>query len=360
MASKADTLKKRKVRKLKDMIDRKVDSGKGNPKTTNRVKTKTTVVKPKTKAGFLESGKNNMKTEFKDLKKEIKDIKEKKPKIKNPKTAAPEIKNLPVRIEQPNKPNKNPIGDFLEKTERNKKIRGNPNLAKTPDVIKQGYTPGSASRAVTPYSGASKTATSAIKEGLKFGSKILGAAAFIVDPSFMSTKTGGAAGEGSDKPTGPLMKGNSRSKIASRPEYPGSNVRKGGGAGSGDLAKAAGTLTKPYDVVNKAGGGPEKRQGSSSASMRLRSKIAGRPEYPGSNVRKARPSAAATATATAGTGTSTGATEKLSAFERMKARQYEREGYGGRVMTRKKATEQIMKERQYKSPLAGLFKRKGK
>jgi hypothetical protein len=70
--------------------------------------------------------------------------------------------------------------------------------------------------------------------------------------------------------------------------------------------------------------------------------------------------AAATATATAGTGTSTGAAEKMTNFERLKARQYEREGYGGRVMTRKKATEQIMKERQYKSPLAGLFKRKGK
>ena len=65
-------------------------------------------------------------------------------------------------------------------------------------------------------------------------------------------------------------------------------------------------------------------------------------------------------TATAGTGTSTGAAEKMSNFERLKARQYEKEGYGGRVMTRKKATEQVMKERQYKSPLAGLFKRKGK
>lgn len=68
----------------------------------------------------------------------------------------------------------------------------------------------------------------------------------------------------------------------------------------------------------------------------------------------------ATATATAGTGTSTGAAEKMTNFERLKARQYEREGYGGRVMTRKRATEQVMKERQYKSPLAGLFKRKGK
>lgn len=307
----ANSLKKRKVRKLKDMIDRKVDPGKGNPKTTNRVKPKTTVVKPKAD--------KSTKSPIRDfIEKSNKDFAEKLEKDKN----------LPVRVEQP------------------KKIRGNPNLAKTPGVIKQGYTPGSASRAVAPYSGASKTATSAIKEGLKFGSKILGAAAFIVDPSFMSTKTGGAAGEGSDKPTGPLMKGNRENKI------PGGTGRSKPGRG--------------ISTVNKPSVGPENRQlekpKGQPYGMTYLQKPKGQPYGmnvappggPPSGTGRPKP------TATAGTGTSTGATEKLSAFERLKARQYEREGYGGRVMTRKKATEQVMKERQYKSPLAGLFKRKGK
>ena len=309
MASKSDYLKKRKVKKLKDIIDRKVDPGKGNPKTTNRVKTKAPVVKPKTKAGFLEAGKNNMKTEFKDLKKEIKDIKEKKPKIKKPKTAAPKIAPAAVNT------------------------------------------------------------TSAIKEGLKFGSKVLGVAGALVS----MTEPAGAP---KDHPAyesstvkrtdsyGPVMKGNKENKI------PGGTGRSKPGRG--------------ISTVNKPSGGPENRQlekpKGQPYGMTYLQKPKGQPygmeslQKPkgqpyGMNVAppggppSGKPSAvatAATSTATAGTGTSTGATEKLSAFERMKARQYEREGYGGRVMTRKKATEQVMKERQYKSPLAGLFKRKGK
>jgi hypothetical protein len=119
-------------------------------------------------------------------------------------------------------------------------------------------------------------------------------------------------------------------------------------------------------TVNKPSGEPEKRQlekpKGQPYGMTYLQKPKGQPY--GMNVTppggppSGKPSA--TATATAGTGTSTGAAEKMTNFERLKARQYEREGYGGRVMTRKKATEQIMKERQYKSPLAGLFKRKGK
>lgn len=66
-----------------------------------------------------------------------------------------------------------------------------------------------------------------------------------------------------------------------------------------------------------------------------------------------------TVTATAGTGTGTGAEMKLSAFEKMKARQYERD-VGPSTMSKKRIKERIQKERQYKSPFGGLFNRKGK
>lgn len=111
---------------------------------------------------------------------------------------------------------------------------------------------------------------------------------------------------------------------------------------------------KPEATAITAGPG---RMGSQTVIGRKKAEIgtnAAPPGGPPSGTGRPKP------TATAGTGTSTGAAEKMTNFERLKARQYEREGYGGRVMTRKKATEQVMKERQYKSPLAGLFKRKGK
>jgi hypothetical protein len=66
----------------------------------------------------------------------------------------------------------------------------------------------------------------------------------------------------------------------------------------------------------------------------------------------------ATPTSTAGTGTGTGAEMKLSAFEKMKARMYERD-VGPSTMSKKRIKERIQKERQYKSSLSNLFKRKG-
>jgi hypothetical protein len=48
--------------------------------------------------------------------------------------------------------------------------------------------------------------------------------------------------------------------------------------------------------------------------------------------------------------------KKMTNFERMKARQYEKEGYGGRAMTGERARAQVVKERGYK--VSDLFKRK--
>lgn len=51
-----------------------------------------------------------------------------------------------------------------------------------------------------------------------------------------------------------------------------------------------------------------------------------------------------------------GSTGKVSNFERMKARQYEKEGYGGRSMTAASAKAQVQKERGYK--FKDLFKKR--
>jgi hypothetical protein len=153
---------------------------------------------------------------------------------------------------------------------------------------------------------------------------------------------------------------------------------KGGGP-----KKRQGSSSASIRDKGKSGGGPKKRQGSSSASMKASQPVSGgaRPETPGSYMPKrvsggARPetpgsympkrsSSTATATptstagtSTAGTGTGTGAEMKLSAFEKMKARLYEKD-VGPSTMSKKRIRERIQKERQYKSPLGGLFKRKG-
>ena len=64
--------------------------------------------------------------------------------------------------------------------------------------------------------------------------RLTGVAGFLLDPSFFDYKGGGKAGEGSDKPSGPLMKGG---------KLPG------------------------YKYLPDRGGGPVKRQGSSSPSI---------------------------------------------------------------------------------------------
>jgi hypothetical protein len=88
---------------------------------------------------------------------------------------------------------------FMDKLLREVR-QGTPNRATTPRVINQGYTPGSASRAVVPSTAQSTTAK-APKAGVArgLGSKAFGAIGAIVDPSFMSNEYGGAAGPGSTK-----------------------------------------------------------------------------------------------------------------------------------------------------------------
>ena len=76
-------------------------------------------------------------------------------------------------------------------TEPKPQKTGRPNRATTPRVINQGYTPGSASRAVVPSTSASATSSAGSKT-LAFlrgvGSRAAGAAGAIVDPTFLSGK----------------------------------------------------------------------------------------------------------------------------------------------------------------------------
>ena len=110
-------------------------------------------------------------------------------------------KGLPARIEKP---------------------RGNLNRAMTPDRINLGGQGGTGRSVVAPprefkpYSLGDKTKLLAGPAGRLVSSGIANllrkagkasAVGLMVDPSFMSYKTGGQAGPGSDKPSGPLMKG---------------------------------------------------------------------------------------------------------------------------------------------------------
>lgn len=142
----------------------------------------------------------------------------------------------------------NPVGDFLKEaqkarqlpvvTEQPKKVRGNPNMARPSKVIKQGYTPGSASRAVVPYQGAAKRGIAAAAGiALRTAVRYAGPVGALVG---MTTEVGA----GSDKPSGPLF-----------------SPSKNRAAGKGN-PKAV----NPYKVA-AAGGGPRSRQGSSSPSM---------------------------------------------------------------------------------------------
>ena len=79
--------------------------------------------------------------------------------------------------------------------------------------------------------------------------RLTGVAGFLLDPSFFDYKGGGKAGEGSDKPSGPLMKGG---------KLPGYTY----------LPDKKGDLPAPKAV----GGGPVKRQGSSAPSMAAKPK----------------------------------------------------------------------------------------
>ncbi len=75
-------------------------------------------------------------------------------------------------------------------------------------------------------------------------------AGFLLDPSTFDYKGGGKAGEGSDKPSGPLMKGG---------KLPGYKY----------VDEKTDRLVSPAKVyAPKGGGGPERRQGSESPSLK--------------------------------------------------------------------------------------------
>ena len=82
------------------------------------------------------------------------------------------------------------------------------------------------------------------------GSRALLTAGFLLDPSTFDYKGGGKAGEGSDKPSGPLMKGG---------KLPGYKY----------VDEKTDRLVSPAKVyAPKGGGGPERRQGSESPSLK--------------------------------------------------------------------------------------------
>lgn len=149
---------------------------------------------------------------------------------------------------------KNPIGDFLKGeadkrklpvvTEQKPKARGNPNRAKTPGVINQGHTPGSASRAVVPYKApASKLA--AVGRVAGSVAKVLSGPVGLAVGMVADSKPAGA---GSDKPSGPLMKGN-RVYGGARHETPGSYPK-----GKAAAPKTRSVTTPPHAGLNKASG----------------------------------------------------------------------------------------------------------
>lgn len=130
------------------------------------------------------------------------------------------------------------------------------------------------------------------------------AVASIVDPSFMSGKTGGQANYGEKeavaKGLGPLMKGNNMKPTfpkgkgsAAQPKTQGSPFSKGKGtaaqpksSGSDSLRKAgAGTYTAPYDVKSKKSGSskaasvtPAKASSGTSKSSSAGGKTKRRPQ----------------------------------------------------------------------------------
>jgi hypothetical protein len=101
-----------------------------------------------------------------------------------------------------------------------KKARtGNVNRAKPPRVIRGGYTPGSASRAVVPYTGTVSTAKGFARVA---AARAIGAIGAIVDPNFMNYKSERVRKEeaSADKPVGPIrrtfkdFKGQANPKVA--------------------------------------------------------------------------------------------------------------------------------------------------
>lgn len=109
------------------------------------------------------------------------------------------------------------------------------------------------------------------------------------------------------------------------------------------LRKAAGTYTKSYD----------KPIGAAPAKAATPKKVA----TPKVKPAKADPVKAAAAKPTSATGTPA---KKMTAFERQKARMYEKEGYGGRSMTAAQAKARVEKERGQKMEMPRFLKSSSK
>lgn len=107
------------------------------------------------------------------------------------------------------------------------------------------------------------------------------------------------------------------------------------------LRKAAGTYTKSYDVKPKAAEPPKASASSAAAPKKAGDKS--------SQAGKAKP--------TSVTGTPA---KKMTAFERQKARMYEKEGYGGRSMTAAQAKARVEKERGQKMEMPRFLKSSSK
>jgi hypothetical protein len=124
------------------------------------------------------------------------------------KSGGPDISRPRSTTPRPN----NPIGDFLKGetqkrklpvvVEQPKNVRGNPNMAKPSSVIKQGYTPGSASRALVPYTAPVNSGGVVRSLARVATARATGAIGAIVDPNFMNYKSDYALAQqaAADKP----------------------------------------------------------------------------------------------------------------------------------------------------------------
>lgn len=118
-----------------------------------------------------------------------------------------------------------------------------------------------------------------------------------------------------------------------------------------ELRGAAGTYTKPYDKKRSAAGtytkSYDKKASSTPNASSGAAKSAKAAGDKSSQANKGKPTSA--------TGTPA---KKMTAFERQKARMYEKEGYGGRSMTTERAKAQVMKERGQKLEIPRFGKAK--
>jgi hypothetical protein len=201
------------------------------------------------------------------------------------------------------------------------------------------------SRAVTPYKEGSKGVTKYKPQGgavAKIGSKVADKGSGsrignILKYGAVGAAVGGAGYglyEGADKTKAEGRKDTGRRIIYSEPagpKAPKANSKLTGGARD-DRASSGSSKAKSFR---------DKQQGM---------KVDGSPTNPNkAGPKKATPKAGEKAPANK-------AEKPMSSFERMKKRQYEKEGYGGRSLTSRGAESRVKKERSYK--FKDLFKKK--